>query len=113
MEALHANGAPVVEIGKNPVLPEDPGLCLTRPGANPSACIGKMASPAVDAAEKATLESMGGTYLDIDSWFCADHRCPPIIDNVIVYRDHDHLEPHYVTTLAPVLTAALQSSGLR
>lgn len=112
MRMLRAGGARVAQIGDNPRLPEDPGLCLTRPNADPTACIGRLGKREVDAIERRTVESLGGVYIDIAPWFCAENRCPPIINRIIAYRDYQHLSPEYVTALEPLLAAALARAGV-
>jgi hypothetical protein len=113
LQRLRRSGAVIVEIGNNPALSEDPGLCLTRPHADPTACVGTYQDPALNAAEAQTDRSMAARYVDISPWYCVDNRCPAIIDGRIAYQDHDHLSPQYVRDLEPVLAVALRVAGLR
>ena len=46
--------------------------------------------------------------LDTSDWFCDDELCPPIIGNVYVYRDQNHVSNAYAATTAPLLWAKLQ-----
>lgn len=46
--------------------------------------------------------------LDTSDWFCNDELCPPIIGNVYVYRDQNHVSNAYAATTAPLLWAKLQ-----
>lgn len=41
--------------------------------------------------------------LDTADWFCAGELCPPIIGNIYVYRDQNHVSNAYVATTAPLL----------
>jgi hypothetical protein len=45
------------------------------------------------------------------SEICPGTSCPPVIGNVLVYRDNHHLTAEYSSSLAPFLTKAL--TGLR
>ncbi len=113
MVALKKAGAPVVEIGRYPALSQDPRLCLTRPHADPSSCTGSFSAGNEDRAERTVVEGVGVKSIDIEPWYCADGRCPAIIDKRIAYGDRDHLGPQYVTDLEPLLAASLQVAGLR
>jgi peptidoglycan/LPS O-acetylase OafA/YrhL len=48
----------------------------------------------------------GTTVVDPTGWFCAA-VCPPVIGNVLVYRDSNHMTTTYSQTLAPLLYAVL------
>ncbi len=110
---LRKTGARVVEIGNNARTPQDPMLCLSRPGADPSTCAGDYSWRKGPDAEKPVVTAAGGIYVDVEPWFCIDGKCPLIIDKRIVYRDHDHLAPQYVADVEPLLAATLRSKGLR
>jgi len=44
--------------------------------------------------------------IDPIRWFCTDD-CPPVIGNLLVYRDSNHMTTTYSAALAPLLDAAL------
>lgn len=46
--------------------------------------------------------------LNTADWFCDNELCPPIIGNVYVYRDQNHVSNAYAATTAPLLWAKLQ-----
>lgn len=41
--------------------------------------------------------------VDTADWFCPDGLCPPIIGNIYVYRDNDHVTNAYSRSLAPLI----------
>lgn len=41
--------------------------------------------------------------VDTADWFCPDGHCPPVIGNIYVYRDGNHISDDYALTLAPLL----------
>lgn len=41
--------------------------------------------------------------VDTADWFCPDGYCPPVIGNIYVYRDGNHISNDYALTLAPLL----------
>ncbi|QDP39641.1 acyltransferase family protein [Radiobacillus deserti] len=43
------------------------------------------------------------TFADLSEYFCDEDTCPPVIGNVIVYRDYHHLSTLYSKTLAKPL----------
>ncbi|MFB9314329.1 SGNH hydrolase domain-containing protein [Nocardioides plantarum] len=46
------------------------------------------------------------SYVDVIPWVCPTDTCPPVIGNVLVYRNGSHLTKTYVETLAPLLDKA-------
>jgi hypothetical protein len=112
MSTIAATGARIIEISNNPYLKQDPGLCLTRPNAKPSACEGTFVNRDRTVAELAAVRATGATAIDIEPWFCADGRCPVIIDHRVAYANYGHLSPQYVRDLEPLLAAELKSAGI-
>ncbi|MBO0589492.1 acyltransferase family protein [Sporosarcina sp. E16_8] len=49
-------------------------------------------------------------FADLTDYFCDDQICYPVIGNVIVYRDNNHLTAQYAKTLAPFLKKPLQEA---
>lgn len=49
-------------------------------------------------------------FTDLTDYFCDDTTCYPVIGNVIVYRDNNHLTAQYAKTLAPVLKKPLKDA---
>lgn len=42
-------------------------------------------------------------FADMSEYFCDDETCPPVIGNVLVYRDRHHISTIYSETMAPAL----------
>jgi peptidoglycan/LPS O-acetylase OafA/YrhL len=49
----------------------------------------------------------GSTHVETTPWFCADGRCPLIVDEMFVYRDEHHITTPYSRALAGVLAGSL------
>lgn len=49
--------------------------------------------------------------LDLTAGICPDDACEPVIGNVLVYRDDDHLTGSYARSLAPALLRGLQEQA--
>jgi hypothetical protein len=46
--------------------------------------------------------------IDSTPWFCAADRCPVIVDNILMYRDAQHMTPQWSRFLTPVLADAIK-----
>ena len=42
-------------------------------------------------------------YVDLNDYICDEDYCNPIVGNVLVYRDNNHLSATYSTTLGPIV----------
>lgn len=60
---------------------------------------------ALTAARVPTVEPVG--------YLCADRVCPPLVGNLLVYRDDSHLTIEYATWLAPFLIGILDGPPAR
>lgn len=47
--------------------------------------------------------------VDTADWYCTEDFCPPVIGNVFVYRDHNHLSTAYVDSLKERIRAHIKS----
>jgi hypothetical protein len=110
---LKASGASVIQMGNNPILQEDAGLCLSRPGADPARCVGRYTDPAKTSAELQVVRAVGGTGVDVAPWFCLNDRCPAIVGRWIAYANDSHLSSQYVKALLPLVAEQFRSAGLR
>ena len=57
-------------------------------------------------AEIAAAKATGATRIDVTNWLCAT-ICPPIVNNILVYRNQFHISRTYSVYLAGVLREAL------
>ncbi len=86
--------------------------CLERHGSDSTECGQERSSlfaersPVLDAAGVPG----GMVQLDLTDRICAADRCEPVVGNVVVYRDDNHLTASYVRTLAPVLEEELAAA---
>jgi hypothetical protein len=48
-------------------------------------------------------------FVDMSDFFCDARSCPPVIGNIVVYRDDSHLTATYSRTLAPMLRERLMA----
>ncbi|WP_201716725.1 acyltransferase family protein [Rossellomorea arthrocnemi] len=52
------------------------------------------------------------TFADLSEYFCQDGTCPPVVGNVLVYRDYHHISTLYSRTLAGAVEEELRKTGL-
>jgi len=63
------------------------------------------------AAETSVVTKNGGTYIDSRPWFCTNTTCALMVDNLVVYRDDNHLTQAYASFLTPAVQPALQRAA--
>ena len=61
----------------------------------------------------AAAEQAGLPFVDLTDFICPAAECPPVIGNVLIYRQGSHLTKTYVETLAPRLESELAKAGVR
>ena len=40
-------------------------------------------------------------------WLCTEAGCPPVVGNILVYRDDNHMTGTYASFIAPLLDEAI------
>jgi hypothetical protein len=106
---LTRTGARVVDIADTPAMGAPVPACLA---AHPRAIArcGRPVTAATAGRQRAIVLGLGGgavSVVDPIPWLCAD-VCPPVLGNVLLYRDASHLTTEAATTLAPELEPALR-----
>jgi len=114
-QELNEAGIPVVAIADTPEMGIDVPECVS---ANPSdleACavpkeqaVDNRPHPEVDAAEGLPQTEV----LDINHLLCPDDTCPAVIDDVLVWRDNQHLTATFSETLATPLEKELDQLSI-
>ncbi len=84
--------------------------CVTLHPANPVACAAPRerahtSDPLVEVARKAA--NPGVSVIDMTDYFCDEEKCYPVIGNVVVYYDQNHLNSEFSRSLAPMIAKAL------
>lgn len=104
--------ARVIAVRGTPRFPFDVPDCVDLHGADSPKCRvpAEIALGRPDADLRAAVERAGAEFLDLTEYFCRGAECYPVIGNIVIYRDHDHLTPAYVATLKEPLAHALEAS---
>lgn len=110
-------GAQVVAIRDNPRSRPDYLECIDQHGRDDVASSCSIAQTEAfdffDGQPAAVDRVPGAHLLDLTEYFCQEGRCSPMIGNVIVYRDLNHLTSTYARSLAPqIRTQVLELTGV-
>ena len=110
-QALGDAGIPVLAIEHTPRMVSEIPECVATNPDNPETC-GRTLSeatarydPQVDAAR---LVDTAQT-VNLNTVICGSEFCPPIVGNVLVYRDAHHLSATFSRTLGPALASRIVS----
>lgn len=85
-----------------PARPENAVDCLLARGATRGSCtfgVGDTQSRTYEGVRDEVVAA-GGRYVRTLQWLCSDDRCPPVVGNVITYRDRHHITATYARLLA-------------
>jgi peptidoglycan/LPS O-acetylase OafA/YrhL len=113
MTTLRATGAQVVLMGDVPypmsgLVPD----CLSAHLTDATACTMPKQYPYFNPSgvgqEEAVAAAAGASYIDTEPWFCAGNTCADIVNNLLVYRDDNHITDTYASWLTPVIGADLE-----
>lgn len=99
----------IFAVRDNPKMPQNIADCLAKEAEDCSAPRDEVLS---EVLPWENTEGLPGnvSFFDTSPYFCDDETCPPIIGNIIIYRDRAHLTTRYVETMAPVIGEALEEA---
>lgn len=106
VERLRAAGSEVLVIADTPRFESPPATCISADVLDVARCDGvreEVLDAAFTAAEERSVTAAGGAYVDLTGYVCDASVCPVIIDDLLVYRDVNHLTTAFVSYLAPAL----------
>ncbi len=110
VDSLTSSGADVVLVRDNPRFTDDIFECVVEYGSDASRCGADRSdvlarfNPARDVGD--------ALIVDLSEYLCPNGTCSPVIGNVAVYMDDNHLTEMYATTLAPMLARELADAGV-
>ena len=109
---LTAANIPVLAVRDNPRFAESPAECALTKGATAPECTTARADIIPPLAPYTRIADLPAnvTFLDFTNYICTKRRCPPVIGNVLVYLDDNHLSASFLTTLSPVLEQQIEES---
>lgn len=102
--------APAVVIGDTPSVGETPALCLSQNLDNAQECAVDRdfaLSSSTRKSERSAAVATGAGFIDLTDYMCNSSTCDPIIGDVLVYRDDNHMTATFSELLSPVLAEEL------
>ncbi|GIF18583.1 peptidoglycan/LPS O-acetylase OafA/YrhL [Actinoplanes tereljensis] len=109
---LEARGARVSAIADTPYMGGPVPECLAEPAnaGHAGNCTRSLRSALRGPEQREVFLAYAGrprtTVINPITWFCTD-VCPPVVGNLLVYRDSNHMTTTYSAALAPLLGAQL------
>ncbi|GII99349.1 peptidoglycan/LPS O-acetylase OafA/YrhL [Sediminihabitans luteus] len=102
-------GIEVLAVKDAPRPRRDVVRCTAEHVDDPDACAVDRSDAVTDHAafDEAVRLSPRTTALDLTDRYCGPSSCPPVIGNVLVYRDTNHITDTFARSLAPDLAAAV------
>ena len=109
-QQLDAAGIPVVTIRDNPRFEWSPPNCVSSHGRDAARCVLDRSEVFAERNPVPTYPGMpaSAAHVDLSDLICEPESCPPVIGNVLVYRDGSHLSATYVGTLTSALGDAVR-----
>ncbi len=108
---IRSLGPQVLVFGPVPKPPFDVPGCLSAHLTSATACtvpVGVGLNESGIAQEDSVVVDNGGTYIDTQPWFCTNTTCAVMVDNLVVYRDDNHLTAEYAAFLTPAVEPLLE-----
>lgn len=103
---------PVLAVRDNPRYDLPPSACVEAAGADAPQCATPRADLYAPAPPYADLDDIptNVSFLDFSDYYCLPDVCPPVIGNVLLYLDDNHLTATYLSTMAPIVGDAIEEA---
>lgn len=95
--------AQIFAVRDNPRMKDDPTVCVEQNDIDDCSVPREDALSEIQPWENTEGIPDNVIFADMSMYFCIDDTCPPVIGNVLVYRDLHHLTTLYSETMAPAL----------
>ncbi|QIG43852.1 acyltransferase [Nocardioides anomalus] len=109
IDYLSPHAGKVTIIGDPPAVSEEPGPCLSEPGATLGSCLmteDPVSLTFIDSLRQAAA-AKGVPFVETGSWFCSDGLCPSVVGDYIAHRDRTHISRSYAGFLTDELEAQI------
>ncbi|TCP46862.1 hypothetical protein EV191_113141, partial [Tamaricihabitans halophyticus] len=106
---LDAAGIPVIGMRDNPRFEFEPVDCVDQRGADDPGCAAQRDAVLAPKPPYAAMPDVPDNvrFIDMSDYVCEERTCPPVIGNVYVYMDNNHLSATYLKTMSPILAREL------
>ncbi|OQO89543.1 hypothetical protein B1813_21690 [Saccharomonospora piscinae] len=107
--ALAAADIPVVAIRDSPRFDHEPSESVQQHGLNAAQCVvpDRSTCPPHPPYRDAPGVPLTVEFLDFSDYYCEPDVCPPVIGNVLVYMDDNHVTATYLETMSPIVETRL------
>ncbi|MCK2243023.1 MULTISPECIES: acyltransferase family protein [unclassified Crossiella] len=106
---LAAANIPVVALRDNPRFDHWPSTCAYELGPDAPDCVATRADLYPEHPPYLSIPDIPAnvSFVDLSDYLCAADGCPPVIGNIQVYLDDNHLSASFLASLSPVLARRL------
>jgi peptidoglycan/LPS O-acetylase OafA/YrhL len=103
---------PVVGVRDNPRFDFNPPDCVQKHGIDARECGRPRTDMLATEAPYEAIENLPGnvSFLDLSDYYCTADFCPPVVGNVYVYLDGNHVTKTYMETMAPLVEQQLMDA---
>jgi peptidoglycan/LPS O-acetylase OafA/YrhL len=116
LSAFRADGIEPIVIADTPYFEREVPGCLAENRSRIDRCAPGDASAElqdVEARIRAIIEDLDVGFVEPRRWLCVEGYCPPIVGNLLVYRDQSHLSAAFVEWLTPVIADVVVDAVVR
>jgi hypothetical protein len=112
-QQLDLAGIPMVTIRDNPRFAWSPPNCVGAHGRDSARCALDRSDVFAKRNPVKRFPGMPASagHVDLSDVICERRSCPPVVGNVMVYRDGSHLTATYLRSLTPALGHAVQNAA--
>ena len=91
-------------------LPEDPAECLSNLDNTAADCTFKASDWVKDSNNlvRAGVAATDARYISLRNMFCVSGRCPIVVDDLVVYKDREHMSSSYARFLVDEIQTRLK-----
>lgn len=109
---LEDGGIRVLAMRDNPRFSFAPARCVESHGRGAAVCDTPRSAVLSPLAPYLGMPDVPGnvSFLDLSDYICVREVCPPIIGNVYVYMDDNHLSGTYVRTMSPIIESLMDAA---
>jgi hypothetical protein len=110
-QTLEAAGIRVLAVRDNPRYGYQPSVCANTYGIDAPQCSTPRTEiiPVEPSYAKITDPPSNVSFLDFSDYFCTEDVCPPVIGNVRIYMDDNHVTAAFMATMSPVVEKAIDT----
>ncbi|MGC7102526.1 acyltransferase family protein [Amycolatopsis lurida] len=109
---IDAAGIPVLAVRDNPRYDFSPSACVEANGPAAAACSTPRAELLAPEPPYVAIPDLPPrvSFLDFSDYFCDAELCPPVIGNVLLYLDDNHITATYMSTMSAMVEEAVETT---